>query len=276
MEELAGMKYKIINQMLKVFIQQEKKFFETCYFLINNFFNGMGILEQSVPYQKSTYDPMKYIRANKIMEGVDSNSLPNIKMKEKYSFDTYKNAKSSQINYSNGNFNKKYSFDEYKLRSSNINNNSNLNMNQNNNINNINVIKNNNNQNTDLKPLNPYSYEAYKKRTQSLDTLKRQNLNNNNINNNTNYYQSNLNLVMNSVVGKDNIKQENPFSNINNNDDNNNPYSLRDNNMKNNPYNFLNNNNIIIQMIIIKMLQIHMQAYSIIKIIIKQIIIKML
>ena len=101
--------------MLKVFIQQEKKFFETCYFLINNFFNGMGILEQSVPYQKSTYDPMKYIRANKIMEGVDSNSLPNIKMKEKYSFDTYKNAKSSQINYSNGNFNKKYSFDEYKL-----------------------------------------------------------------------------------------------------------------------------------------------------------------
>ena len=236
------MKYKIINQMLKTFIQQEKKFFETCYFLINNFYNGMGILEQSLPYQKSTYDPMKYIRANKIMEGVDANSLPNIKMKDKYSFDTYKNSKSSQINY-NDNFNKKYSFDEYKLRKSNINNSSILNVNQNNNINNINTIKNDNNQNNDLKPLNPYSYEAYKKRTQSLDTIKRQNLNNNNINNNNaDYYQSNLNLVMNSVIDKDNTKQINPFSDMFKNNEIN-PYSIKDNNMNNNPYNFFNNNN---------------------------------
>ena len=69
MEDLAGMRFKIINQMVKTFIQQEKKFFETCYFLINNFYKGMGIMEQGLPYQKSSYDPMKYIRANKIMEG---------------------------------------------------------------------------------------------------------------------------------------------------------------------------------------------------------------
>ena len=90
MEDLAGMRFKIINQMVKTFIQQEKKFFETCYFLINNFYKGMGIMEQGLPYQKSSYDPMKYIRANKIMEGVDVNSLPNIKMKDKYSSNNFK------------------------------------------------------------------------------------------------------------------------------------------------------------------------------------------
>ena len=67
MEELAGMKYTIIKQILKTFIEQEKKFFETCYFLINNFYKGMGVLEQSLPYQRTIYNPMKYIRANKLM-----------------------------------------------------------------------------------------------------------------------------------------------------------------------------------------------------------------
>ena len=244
MEDLAGMRYKIINQMLKNFIEQEKKFFETCYFLINNFYKGMGILEQSLPYQKTSYDPMKYIRANKIMEGVDANSLPNIKMKDKYSLNNYKNSSSMPIN-NNENFNKKYSFEDYKLRKSNMQNNSNINnINTNqNNINNINII-NNNNQDKDLKPLNPYSYEAYKKRTQSLDTIKRQHLNNNNSNNNTNYYQSNLNLVMNSIIGKENITQTNPFGDIKNNKESN-PYSNNDNNNNSeiNPYNINNKQN---------------------------------
>ena len=222
--------------MVKTFIQQEKKFFETCYFLINNFYKGMGIMEQGLPYQKSSYDPMKYIRANKIMEGVDVNSLPNIKMKDKYSSNNFKNSSNMPINNYNENYNKKYSFEDYKLRKSNMQNNSNINNNQNN-INNINTI-NNNNQNNDLKPLNPFSYEAYKKRTQSLDTLKRQNLNNN-INNNANYYQSNLNLVMNSIIGKENINQINPFSNLNNNESN--PYAIKESNNINS-YNDFNNN----------------------------------
>ena len=238
MEDLAGMRFKIINQMVKTFIQQEKKFFETCYFLINNFYKGMGIMEQGLPYQKSSYDPMKYIRANKIMEGVDVNSLPNIKMKDKYSSNNFKNSSNMPINNCNENYNKKYSFEDYKLRKSNMQNNSNINNNQNN-INNINTINNNNNnQNNDLKPLNPFSYEAYKKRTQSLDTLKRQHLNNN-TNNNANYYQSNLNLVMNSIIGKENISQINPFNNLNNNESN--PYAIKESNNINS-YNDFNNN----------------------------------
>ena len=237
MEDLGGMRYKIINQMVKTFIEQEKKFFEKCYFLVNNFYKGMGIMDQTIPYPKTGYDPMKYIRAKKIMEGVDTNSLPNIKMKDKYSSNYTNN------NSSNSNFNKKYSFEDYKLRkSSTIQNN-------NNNINNINTISNNNINNNIQnveKPLNPYSYEAYKKRTQSLDTLKRGHQNNNNIfnfnnnsNNNANFYQSNLNLVMNSIINKDSIQQLNPFSNMNNEESN--PYSINNNinNNKNilNPYN---------------------------------------
>ena len=227
MEELAGMKYTIIKQILKTFIEQEKKFFETCYFLINNFYKGMGVLEQSLPYQRTIYNPMKYIRANKLMEGVDIKSLPDIKMKEKYSI------------------NKKYSFEDYKLRKSNtnnINNNSNNNVNiiknNQNSINNISTINNNNISQNNEKPLNPYSYEAYKRRTQSLDTLKKpiQNNNINNNNNNTNFYQSNLNLVMNSIIG--NTKQINPFENMSNN----NPYSMKENNFNNNPYSGMNNN----------------------------------
>ena len=253
MEDLAGMRFKIINQMLKSFIIQEKKFFETCYFLINNFYKGMGIMDQSLPYQKTSYNPMKYIRANKIMEGVDANSLPSIKMKDKYSF----NNNISNSNY-NPNLNKKYSFEDYKLRKSSLTDNSNNNTNIN--QNNISTINNKNNQNNVSKPLNPYSYEAYKKRTQSLDTIKLQHLNNNNTNNNTNFYQSNLNLVMNSIINKDNTSQLNPFSNINilnekennnnkiNNNENNsndipNPYASIFNNQNNNLSN--NNKNII-------------------------------
>ena len=33
MEDLASMRYKIINPMVNTFIEQEKKFFGTCYSL---------------------------------------------------------------------------------------------------------------------------------------------------------------------------------------------------------------------------------------------------
>ena len=81
MEDLASMRYNIINPMIITFVEQEKKFFGTCFSLINNFYNGMYKLQGQVPYQKSNYDPMKYTRASKIMEGLDTNSLPSIKMK---------------------------------------------------------------------------------------------------------------------------------------------------------------------------------------------------
>ena len=234
MEDLGGMRFKIINQMVKTFIEQEKKFFETCYNLINNFFYGKGVLDQSLPYQKTSYDPMKYIRANKLMEGVDAKSLPDIKMKDKYSFNNFKSGNSMPIN--NSNFNKKYSFEDYKLRKSTTQQNNNSINNNQNHINNISTINNNKNIQNNEKPLNPYSYEAYKKRTQSLDTLKRPQQNNNN-KNNGDFYQSNLNLVMNSIIGKESIVQQNPFSNIGN--ININPFSTN-NNINNNNNNFLN------------------------------------
>ena len=90
MEELASMRYKIINPMVKILIEQERKFFGTCFNLINKFYSNMDSLQQPVPYNRSNYDPMKYTRAAKIMEGVDTKSLPEIKMKEKYSYDDYK------------------------------------------------------------------------------------------------------------------------------------------------------------------------------------------
>ena len=204
MEDLASMRYNIINPMINTFVEQEKKFFGTCFSLINNFYNSMYKLQAQVPYQKSTYDPMKYTRASKIMEGVDTNSLPAIKMKAKYSYDDYKNniqrayscatnniSTSTFNNFGNNNsqtLNKKFSFEDYKMRKSSVdyankNNSNNNNMNVNNN-------ENNNN--------NPYSYEAYRKRTQSLGNSKRPQINNND-NNQDNYYNKNINIVMNSI-----------------------------------------------------------------------------
>ena len=231
MEELAGMRYKIINQMVKTFIEQEKKFFGTCFSLINNFYNGMLILERPLPYQKTTYDPMKYIRANKIMEGVDANSLPQIKMKDKYSLNNFKSSNiqrnNNMLNNNNNEIiNKKYSFEDYKLRKSNMPNNNNINNNQNK-VNNITTI-NNNIQNDNSNNVNPFSYEAYKRRTQSLDVLKRSSHQNNNNNGNTNFYQSNLNAVMSSIINKEDMEKLNPFKN-NNNDDDSNPYQVKEN-----------------------------------------------
>ena len=127
MEDLASMRFKIINAMVKTFIEQERKFFGTCFSLINNFYKNMDALQQPVPYKKSTYDPLKYTRATKIMEGVDANSLPEIKMKEKYSYNNYKNNyvqranscvnnTSSTFTNSNNIINKKYSYEDYKNR----------------------------------------------------------------------------------------------------------------------------------------------------------------
>ena len=259
MEELAGMRYKIINQIVKTFIDQEKKFFGTCYCLIDGFYKNMTILDQPLPYQKSTYNPMKYIRANKIMEGVDASTLPDIKMKDKYSLNNYKSGNiqrnNNMLNNNNEIINKKYSFEDYKLRKSNL-----VNNNQNK-VNNISTINNNNiqnNKNNDSNPVNPYSYEAYKKRTQSLDVLKRSHQNNNNNNENANFYQSNLNLVMNSIIGKETKNQLNPFSNMRDDEESNpycsmkkkenkeikenreNPYAIKKSD-NDNPFNFNNN-----------------------------------
>ena len=250
MEDLASMRYNIINPMINTFVEQEKKFFGTCFSLINNCSNSMYKLQTQVPYQKSTYDPMKYTRASKIMEGVDTNSLPAIKMKAKYSYDDYKNniqranscatnniSTSTFNNFGNNNsqsINKKFSFEDYKARKSSVdfanknnsnNNNMNINMNVNNN-------ENNNNNN------NPYSYEAYRKRTQSLGNSKRPQINNNDNNQNNNYYNKNINIVMNSILGEENTLAKNPFGSIRNN-----PYSSNNNNGRINPYDMSNNSN---------------------------------
>ena len=250
MEDLASMRYKIINSMVKTFIEQEKKFFERCFSLINNFFNNMYCLEQNLPYQKSSYDPMKYTRAGKIMEGVDANSLPEIKMKDKYSNNDNKtnniqransclNNISSNIGNNNNLINKKFSFEDYKMRKSLDNSNRNNNNNNINNINNYsNSIKEDNNKN-DNQNNNPYSYEAYKRRTQSLGNNKRPQINNNN-NNNNNYYNNNLNIVMNSIIGEENTLAKNPF-NDNTNNNRKNPYSSNFNNSNNNPFENINN-----------------------------------
>ena len=258
MEDLESMRYKIINSMIKTYIEQEKKFFERCFSLINNFFNNMHCLEQNLPYQKSTYDPMKYTRAGKIMEGVDANSLPEIKMKDKYSNNSNKtnniqranscvNNNSSNLGNNNNLINKKFSFEDYKMRKASLDNsNRNIN-NNNNNVNNFNDYSNNikeDNNKNDNQNNNPYSYEAYKRRTQSLGNNKRPQINNNsnsNSNSNNNYYNNNLNLVMSSIIGEENTLAKNPFhENISNNRKN--PYSSNFNSSNNNPFE-LNNNN---------------------------------
>jgi hypothetical protein len=239
MEDLASMRYNIINPMIITFVEQEKKFFGTCFSLINNFYNGMYKLQGQVPYQKSNYDPMKYTRASKIMEGVDTNSLPAIKMKAKYSYDDYKNnlqranscatnniSTSTFNNFGNNNsqtMNKKFSFEEYKARKSSVDYANKNNLNNNNMNTNMNINNNDNNSN------NPYSYEAYRKMTQSLGNSKRPQINNND-NNQNNYYNKNMNIVMNSILGEENSSAKNPFGNIRNN-----PYSSNNNN-SNNPY----------------------------------------
>ena len=246
MEDLASMRYNIINPMINTFVEQEKKFFGTCFSLINNFYNSMYKLQGQVPYQKSTYDPMKYTRASKIMEGVDTNSLPAIKMKAKYSYDDYKNniqranscatnniSTSTFNNFGNNNsqtLNKKFSFEDYKMRKSSVDY-ANKNNSNNNNMNiNMNVNNNENNNN------NPYSYEAYRKRTQSLGNSKRPQINNND-NNQDNYYNKNINIVMNSILGEENTLAKNPFGNIRNN-----PYMSNNNNGRHNPYDMSSNN----------------------------------
>jgi hypothetical protein len=244
MEDLASNRYKIINTMVKTFIEQERKFFGTCFSLINNFYNNMDALQQPVPYKKSSYDPMKYTRATKIMEGVDTNSLPEIKVKDKYSLNNKNNniqrANSSLNNFPSSNIgnnneiiNKKFSFEDYKIRKASLDN---ANKKNNNNIsnnfaNNINTISNNfgnNNINGDNQKLNPYSYEAYKKRTQSLGNYRNPQINNSTKSNN-NYYNSNLNLVMNSIIGENKYQVNNPFNDINSN----NIYSSNINNSSN-------------------------------------------
>ena len=246
MEDLASNRYKIINTMVKTFIEQERKFFGTCFSLINNFYNNMDALQQPVPYKKSSYDPMKYTRATKIMEGVDANSLPEIKNKDKYSLNNNKNNNIQRANSSLNNFpssnignnneiiNKKFSFEDYKIRKAsldNANKKNNTNISNNfNNKNNINTISNNfsnNNINGDNQKLNPYSYEAYKKRTQSLGNNRNPQINNSTKSNN--YYNSNLNLVMNSIIGENKYPVNNPFNDINSN----NHYSSNINNSSN-------------------------------------------
>ena len=246
MEDLASNRYKIINTMVKTFIEQERKFFGTCFSLINNFYNNMDALQQPVPYKKSSYDPMKYTRATKIMEGVDANSLPEIKNKDKYSLNNNKNNNIQRANSSLNNFpssnignnneiiNKKFSFEDYKIRKASLDNankkNNNNISNNFNNKNNINTISNNfsnNNINGDNQKLNPYSYEAYKKRTQSLGNNRNPQINNSTKSNN--YYNSNLNLVMNSIIGENKYPVNNPFNDINSN----NHYSSNINNSSN-------------------------------------------
>ena len=216
MEDLASNRYKIINTMVKTFIEQERKFFGTCFSLINNFYNNMDALQQPVPYKKSSYDPMKYTRATKIMEGVDTNSLPEIKVKDKYSLNnniqransSLNNFPSSNIGNNNEIINKKFSFEDYKIRKASLDNANKKNNNSiSNNVinkNNINTISNNfsnNSINENNQKLNPYSYEAYKKRTQSLGNNRNPQIYNSTKSNN-NYYNSNLNLVMNSIIGE--------------------------------------------------------------------------
>ena len=266
MEELASMRYKIINPMIKILIEQERKFFGTCFNLINKFYSNMDSLQQPVPYNRSNYDPMKYTRASKIMEGVDTKSLPEIKMKEKYSYDDYKksvqransvanntNNISTNYNYSgnkdNISISKKFTFEDYQKRKASVDNSI-----KNNNSNNYNNNNNNINNKDEDKSNNPYSYEAYRKRTLSLGNNKKPQINNINNSNNNNYYNNNMNLVMN-IIGEDNAKAKNPFHDMNNNhysssNSNNitsfNPFSVN-NNSSSNPYNQIfnssNNNN---------------------------------
>jgi hypothetical protein len=53
-------------------------------------------LDRGFKKSANTYDPTKYVRANRLLHGINVNDLPEVKHKDKYSYDDYLKSKSGQ------------------------------------------------------------------------------------------------------------------------------------------------------------------------------------
>ena len=201
-QDLLDYRYKILNPIICNVVNEEKIFFDAC----SNFFSKFENISQKMEglnkgFQKNpnNYDGAKYCRASILLQGLNTNSLTEIKNKEKYSYDNYHNKKE------NNNFNN-------NINNNNFQNSNNVNLNNNNDyyeesgyiiggqsqrnnndsksINNVNNMINKNN--TLIDNSHQYSYDDYIKKTKTLPKTSFNN-DDNNDNNNTSIFNFNNN-----------------------------------------------------------------------------------
>lgn len=165
--------------MLITFVSEEKKFFDACSGFFAKFDNiSMKVSALDRGFQKTpiTYDPTKHIRATRLLVGVNTNDLPQVVRKDKYSYEDYKKRakQSSNIPSNNieGNFGGQPSYsNSYQGSSSN-----NMGGGSGNTFSYESYLKKcNTYASTDLNPpknnqpsSTPFSYEAYKAKMKTL------------------------------------------------------------------------------------------------------------
>ncbi len=258
MQELLDMKYKILNPLISSFVSEEKKFFDSCSFFMNKFENAyqkLSGLDRGFQKTPINYDGSRYVRAAKLLNGVNVGNLPQIKDKQKYSYNDYQKMKTQQINnqnynqldqsgYSNANFaknpytqNQSQNQNRSQMRSQSLgpSNKGNNNFNYNSYLMNKGNTGNNNTKNT-----NPFSYQAYLQKNKNVNMGQSINQNNNNNNNNINYNPNfeDLNTGIKVFNFANNNLGNNNFNRNNDSSIQNNPYQSQ----FQNPYNNNNNN----------------------------------
>jgi hypothetical protein len=237
-QDLLDYRYQILNPIICNVVNEEKNFFDSC----SNFFSKFGNISQKIEglnkgFQKSpiNYDGAKYCRAARLLQGLNTSCLPEIKNKEKYSYENYQNKK---INNNMNNNNKTNNYGYGNSGNSNYENNSYNNYNQSNNM-----YNNYQSKNTNLnKNANNYnSSNNYSSKNQNLNNNIYNNYQNNNYQNNNynNYQNNNYNNYQNNNYQKNNYQD---YNYQNNNYQNNN---YQNSNYQNSNYqnsNFNNNN----------------------------------
>ena len=84
MQELLDIKYKMLNPLICTLVNEEKKFFDSCSSFFDKFDNAsQKLFGLDKGFQKTpiNYDATKYIRAAKLLQGVNIGNLPQIKKK---------------------------------------------------------------------------------------------------------------------------------------------------------------------------------------------------
>lgn len=163
---------------------EEKRFFES----VANLFKKFERISQSFQaldrgFQKTpnNYDPTRYVRANRLLLGINANELPPVKSKEKYSFQDYLNSKGGNKPSDKSGGNTNINNMTFGNRGSNYG--GNFNPYQNPNLNNQQSFTSNNYNNPYEQPkvdnTNPYSYEAYKARINPSSNQNKTNISSN-------------------------------------------------------------------------------------------------
>ncbi len=205
-QDLLDYRYQILNPIICNVVNEEKNFFDSC----SNFFSKFGNISQKIEglnkgFQKSpiNYDGAKYCRAARLLQGLNTSCLPEIKNKEKYSYENYQNKKinnnmnnninnnlqkSNNINVSNYNNNGYYEESGYIIGGQSQSNN---NYKSSNSVNNMVNNKNNTTFDNNLQ----FSYDDYIKKTKSIPQTSFNNQNNDNNNPSIINFNNNSNIV---------------------------------------------------------------------------------